>query len=315
MENVKFKQTCFVFDEKIQVVVSFPSEKYYINHVIACVVNAILAIATACLNTLTIVVYWKSSKLKEKVSYFLIMVLSFSDLAVGMICNSLFTFVLASEIAGTATCESYFATKKTNMMLAGFSITTLSAINIERYLGIVHPMFHRLKVTKTRVFMYVIFNIFLWITMLCLFIDEEARLRTFVTVNINFFFVLTIYIYMRIFHASRLSRRAVCPENPPNRSNTIPPRNIPDLRGRQRFLQDVKLAKSCFLMVICFFICLLPVTVVPTLSIDGFLDVVFITWSSTLALMNSSLNSIVLFWKSRMLRNEARGILKQVFCR
>ena len=49
-------------------------------------------------------------------------------------------------------------------------------INIERYLGILHSMFHRNQVTRNRLLTYVFFSWILWMVIFCFaFVD----LRTF----------------------------------------------------------------------------------------------------------------------------------------
>ena len=84
---------------------SLPSKGYYINFVICCLVNALLTCSTITLNSLTVLAYWKSSQLRKKTCYFLVMLLSLSDLAVGVLSNSIFTAYLAVEtLAGHSGC-------------------------------------------------------------------------------------------------------------------------------------------------------------------------------------------------------------------
>lgn len=114
------------------------------------------------LNSITVMAYWKPPKLKDKVSYFLIMMLSLVDFTVGTIGTSLFTAFLVSKIVRTAICGIFFTFGKMTMLLMGLSISTLSTINIERYMGILHPMIHRSKVTRKKLLISVLF---IW--MLC----------------------------------------------------------------------------------------------------------------------------------------------------
>lgn len=92
---------------EFSVIVDFPSETYFLIHVIACVLNVTLTIATVFLNSVTVLAYWISSKQKEKVSNFLIMLLSLVNLGVGTIGPSLFTLLLASDIATKKTTSLF----------------------------------------------------------------------------------------------------------------------------------------------------------------------------------------------------------------
>ena len=78
-------------------------------------------------------------------------------------------------------------------------------------------------------------------------------------------------------------------------------------------LREIKQAKSCFMVVICFFVlCLLPGAIAFPF-IDGFdkYDRLAISiWIFTLNLSNFSANSLIFFWTKTMLRKEAVKMLK-----
>lgn len=308
-----------MFENKENIIVQivrFPSKNYYVGHIIACAINAILTIVTIFLNLITLIVYWKSSQLQKKVSYFLIMVLSLNDLMVGMICSFSHTLSLTTEITGTANCVLAQTFRGAIIFLAGLSLLTLSMINMERYLGVLHPILHRTIVTRKKLLMCVVFIWFSWVLMLCAFAVVRGRLIFQASSTMNAFLLLiTVYIYARIYLASRSSNRMVCSENGLTRHHNAQSRNTSELHGKTQFLQELKLAKSCFLVVICFFVCIAPVPVVIALKVPGFSGMLLQTWSVTLVLMNSSINSVVFFWRNQKLRNEAKKILKQAcFC-
>ena len=313
-ENIDFLKNCFVIQDEVKMVVDFPSPNYFVNHVIACVVNAILAIITILLNSITIIAYWKSSELKKKVSYFLIMVQSSINFGVGMVCSSLFTSLLASELVRTGKCELVFATRKMIMLLSGFSISMLFAINIERFLGIVYPMLHRTKLTRKKFLIFIFCMWSSWIIMLCASFIKQRAFGFFFMANITLLSAVSVYIYGRIFLAARLSHRIVRSQNVPTRDDNVSPRNPKELNGKRRSLQDIKLAKTCFVIVVCLFVSLMPTAVTSFLNIRAFEYIILRTWDVTFLLMNPSLNSVVFFWGNRRLRNEAKANLKQVFC-
>ena len=277
-------------------ILHFPSNKYFINHVIACVFNALLTLMTVSLNSVTILTFWKSSQLRSKVSSFLIMVQSCIDLGVGAIGSSLFTLGLLDEIRGTGNCKLKFAGAKATVFLTIVSMTTLSAMNMERYFGVVHPFFHREKVTRNRLLVYVILVSSLAVIFLCLSFAFKGILLSFGLVVILLYLSSLSFVYTRIYLATISSRQVHVESSQEER------------KKKRQFLKDIKLAKTCFLIVACSILCLFPTGIKTRTSNFSDFGVVTI-WGKTLTLLNPSLNSAIFFWRNRMLRSEAKKIL------
>ena len=72
-------------------------------------------------------------------------------------------------------------------------------------------------------------------------------------------------------------------------------------------LQNMKMTKSCAIVVGLSFVCELPLAFTHSLPINNLLTLVSL-WSVTLTLSSSSLNSLVFFWKNPVLRKEARKL-------
>ena len=70
-----------------------PMKSYDISHVAIFVGSVLVTKSTICLNSVTVFVYWKVSQLRKKVTHFMIMLLSLSDLGMGMITLPLFTIL------------------------------------------------------------------------------------------------------------------------------------------------------------------------------------------------------------------------------
>ena len=73
---------------------------YYINHVICFEFNILIMVSSTILNTTTVLAYLKSSQLRKKTSYFLIMLLSTSDLGTSMRCSSMHSIILLRDMLG-----------------------------------------------------------------------------------------------------------------------------------------------------------------------------------------------------------------------
>lgn len=297
--NESLWKICKFYGREIQLPLAFPSKAYYINYVITCIVNIILTFSTTSLNTVTVLAYWKSEQLKRKTSYFLIMLLSCVDLTTGLLGNSSFVLLSVKVLMHNPDCKIYIFLENISLSSAAISFMTLLLLNIERYLCIVHPFFHRNKITKLKLF---IGAVVLWCcgiasTLLRLFVSTIGRVLTTLVILVTF--IAFVYIYATIFRISRKRRKVSKRDGLDNNAN----------------LQDLKVAKSCATVVGCTFLCVIPFAVINSLAPFTFLTYSLAYWSCTLGLSSSTLNSLIFFWRNSILRTEANKLLRNVFHR
>ena len=143
-------EICSFHNDEIPMIIRIPSDVYYINFLIGLIFNIFLTVSTIFLNSVTILAYAKSALLKSKKPYFLIMLLSVNDLLVGLFGNGSFVMLLVTLIIGYARCEINILFHYACFCSVAMSIMTLFGLNIERYLSILHPFYHRTKVTKPK---------------------------------------------------------------------------------------------------------------------------------------------------------------------
>ena len=91
---------CTFYDIKYYSETSGTSNYFVINQIVLCVFNGVLILSTISLNSVAIRTISKSSQLKEKLCYFVVLLQSITDLIVGVVVLPLFILVLASEIKG-----------------------------------------------------------------------------------------------------------------------------------------------------------------------------------------------------------------------
>jgi hypothetical protein len=90
--------------------------------------------------------------------------------------------------------------------------------------------------------------------------------------------------------------------------------NSQEFERKRKSLREVKLAKSCALVVVLSYICYVPGLLCYSAYKNDKVNLrVAYSWSMTIIALNSSLNSIVFFWKRPLLRGEAAKILKNMF--
>jgi hypothetical protein len=77
------------------------------------------------------------------------------------------------------------------------------------------------------------------------------------------------------------------------------------------------LAMSCLFVVLSFSSCCVPCVVItmirtfefPTIGVDS--GIIVKHWSNAFLFLNSSLNSIVFFWRNKLLRKESFKLIKR----
>ena len=302
---------CEVLGFSFQIQAQLPSRKYKVSQIMLIIVNSVIMISTLITNSLIIITFWKSSQLRKKVSFLFIAAQSIADLVFGFIASRLFISALLDGMAPPYNCTLRFVTMQIISALMPFTLFTLTGLNLERYFGIVHPILHRTKSTTKLFWKYMLFSCTCTVISFSLSLVQTIQWNRYsYPVTMLAFLAVSIYVYCKIFVAG-LSRRVHGETSAQNTQQVVG-----DSRSTtaKRFAQELKLAKSCFIVVIFFLFTILPVAIVRILATNGNLNSFdFITWrnwTGTLFLTNSSLNSYIFFWRNRLLRIEAAKVLK-----
>ena len=299
-------------------VIRNPTTSYIINSIFGCVVNAILAVLGTFLNTLVVCVFWKTPTLRKKVSYFMIMVLSSIDLCTTIIVHPFYLVNSIAEIRETSKCFYKMFYQTSAVILSGMSFLTFFVMNIERYLAIAYPFFHKVHITKRRCLLS---SFLLWLVCVVTGIAPILNLdiQIFVTVLALIVLVGTLYIYIYIYNLARKQRQLVrqgaitLEELNKEHQRSEPSRKSVSLRD------DLVLAKMYFIVVACSFLLNLPnaiILAVYTERVQTLDDVVQMKiWTLTLVAMNSTANCLIFFWANKILRSEGWKICKALLNR
>ena len=275
------------------------------NHLALFIFSGVLTISTIFLNSITIIIYRKSTRLKEKTAHFMIMILSSNDLAVGLTSNIMFLSRLWKEYSsGSTQCHMYAFEFSLQIVSSGCSLMTLMVMSLERYAAICHPLRHRTKVTKRLLIKSLIL---LWIIVICSTTMSWLFFIVFFSIILPVVFlsiVLIFFIYARIFCAYRHSSTRV----QQNGHSSQESRELPKNR---------KLAGSCLIAVLSLTFGYLPLVLVKLIDeyvvdISADPDFILTNWGIALLLLNSSVNSIVFFWRNKVLRDEAFAIIRNL---
>ena len=293
LEFLNNSELCSFYKIEMRIFRSFPSQAFYVNYAVGCALNVLLTISTILLNSVLIIAYWRSPRLRQKNSYFLIMLLSINDFVVGIFGNANLTVNLALTLYGNSKCITYILVDLLAFPTAAMSFMTLFALNVERYLSIVHPIYHRTNVTKSKLLRSAVL---LWLISLAVtfcYPTLGAIAKNVTTFIMCFIIFATCYVYFAIFRTARKPARSA------SRSQ------------REQDSQNINLAKSCVVVVICTLVCYLPFAVTRSFQRHDYQTLVFAMWSITFALSAPSLNCVVFFLRNPVFRTEVEKIFRK----
>ena len=270
----------------------------YIHLIFLCVVNIIFAFSGIILNTLVIVSFWRSSQLRKKLCHFMIMVLSCFDLVSVVTNHSTALFDLISWLR-----DDYDLVVDLAVHMDFFTIFYVSSLfallvmSFERYLGAYYPIFHRTSVTRRRLLTLLAIILIFFTSLYVISTNDMIFSRNIV--KIIFIFVSSppmLYMNFKLFKISR------------------------DLRGTKtssgrRTRVNLKSISACLLVVACLVMMSISVMVFIVLDIISenkrASSVMFsLAWAKTTWNMNCTFNSLIFFWKNKVLRTEGLKILK-----
>ena len=290
--------TCTVAENTYEITRRLPSNVFVGSHIALIVTNCFLLLLTISLNGISVMAIRKSTQLKNKICYFVILVQSAADLVVGILGIPLFIYCLLTPFLHSVNCTFVVLALGTTFIPSGMSIITLSALTLERYVAVLHPYSYKTFVTKKQILVFVLMGAIILCTIFGLSAIDRGIIRNFGHGTISVFIFSTAFVYIRIY---RVIRKLVHSEKRPACEN-----DGKDNLRRKQTLRDSKHAKSCFLVVICFGILLLPLTLSSLIfKIDSPEYKEYFFWCHTLVISNSSATSLLFFWTKKQLRKEA----------
>ena len=133
-----FRVSCEIFGSSYSFKSELPSEKLLIVYIIVLVFNAILIIPTILLNVVSIITILKSSHLSSKPCYFVILVQSVIDSAVGFFGIPSFLVYTLGKIGLHSNCGVLLLGYLTTIVMVNISMIVLLAMTLERYIAVLH---------------------------------------------------------------------------------------------------------------------------------------------------------------------------------
>ena len=228
------------------------------------------------------------------------MVLSCCDLLTVLISNS---GLILSLI--TRAMENFYLLTRVGIYLqfsylsSSFPLCALIVMCIERYLGVYHPFYHRTSVTRRRLLKLLAIIMILQTTLLAISVNHSGIFRT-----VAFAILMVIYLLPFIFFNYKLCKIS----RKMRRQNAT----SPELRRKI----SLKHINTCLLAVACLVFWSIPVCVYAVfVLVEGSTSdnaTISGLWTATTFGMNCTFNSLIFFWKNKLLRDEGTKIIKKI---
>lgn len=303
--NDDFLATCQVGEASTFVLSRFPTKKHEKYQIAITLVYILLFLSTISLNGISVITIRRSSQLKSKTAYFVIFLQSIVDLSVGALTIPLCIYFLLLPFLQTTDCASALVVRRVVHVPPFLSMVTLSALTMERYIGVLHPYEYQIWVTKKRILSYVYgCGVLICFVLAYSFYNQQIIYIAFSMMMLGFL-LFTGYVYTRIYF---VLRKLIRSEKRPNCQHAI---NYDKKRMIERESRSVR---SCFSVVICFALFLIPITLSEAIFTAGtYQHIVYVDCSLALVILNSNVNSLIFFWTKTLLRKAAVKMLKSIF--
>ena len=265
-------------------------------------------VAGIFLNSVVIISLWRSSQLRKKMCYFMILVLSCFDLAVVTISHPLL-IVYTIYLSQGEINEILERTRKSlPFLVCGSSMFALLTLNVERFLALTRPFFHQASVTKTRLLCFQAFwtVIMLGLSVLLFCINSQTITNIFATLMVLSFLFSFIYLNYKMFKIAKSKRE----------DERVAPTTAASVdANRKTRILNLKNISTCSLAVGCSFFCSCPLIIYSTVCLASEMLLsemqfsLFQQWSCTFVSLNSTFNCVIFFWRNSILRREGMNIV------
>ena len=230
----------------------------------------------------------------------MIMVLSCCDLLTVVIFDSgLILFLITWAIENYYLLSGIKIYLKFSYLTRAFSMCILLVMCVERYLGVYYPIFHKKSVTRRRLLTLFAIIMILQTTLLTISAYDSGIFGTVAFgSSMVIYFIPFIFFNYKLFKISRKMRR---------RNATSPE------LGRRISLKRIN---TCLLAVACLMFWSIPISVYVVFTlVEGSMSynaIISGLWVATTKVMKCSFNSLIFFWKNKVLRDEGIKIIKKI---
>ena len=277
--------------------------------VINCILNVPLIFTSITGNALVLVAIMRTPSLRSVPSTILLCSLAITDFLVGLIVQPVY---IANELHHSTGGSLAKVKEFMSFFLCGVSLTTITAISVDRLLALhYHMAYPNLMTTKRALYA----SASLWfvsILLPCLTVWKWRVFNLIVGVYITICFVLSSASYIKIYFIVRHHQIQIHAHQQAVDSFNISV-NIPDSNN---MIISKKRALKTFIYFICMIFCYLPFlcySLLQATSVIGYEE----NWSfaETVVFLNSSVNPFLYCWCNREIRTSAVKVVRKMMCK
>ena len=272
-----------------------------------CIFSNFTTHTSIMLNIVTIYAIHKTSAMAKTLKT-LLLSLAFSDVAVGLFSQPIYTFFLVKWLQlENINCNTYQVINISGYLFSTASFLGVVAVSVDRFLAVHLHLRYQELVTHKRVVVVVIGK---W---LCSAFVSSTVLWWMPSVwNITesvlaaFGFIVTFVVYTRIYLIVRRHK---------NQIHSMQVQEVAHSDEIKHFIVLIKSTVSIFYVYLLLLICYLPFLIcTAVIRIYGSSIALkqFLLYSMTLIFLNSSLNPVIYCWKMRHVRHAIVNILRKM---
>ena len=280
-----------------------PKSGFHTAVIANCILNAPLMLLSIIGNALVLVAILRTPSLRSPSVIFLCN-LAVSDLLVGLVVQPVY---VAAEIAITVRALLQ-AAKLMGFAGFGVSLTTMTAITVDRFLALHYHLQYPNLMTTSRA-IYTIVTLWCNITLFSFSILWSRRIYYFLTAFcITICLLVCLVCFIKIYRIVRRHQLQIHVQQQAVENST-------DAKNHH-IRQSTRSAKNIFIYFLAMILCYSPFSIVVIIS--GFTGVdlkVILTFSFTVVLMNSSINPFLYCWRMTELREAVFKTVKLFSCR
>ena len=273
-----------------------------------CIFSNFTTHTSIMLNIVTIYAIHKTSAMAKTLKT-LLLSLAFSDVAVGLFSQPIYTFFLVKWLQlENVNCNTYQVLNISGYLFSTVSFLGVVAVSVDRFLAVHLHLRYQELVTHKRVVVVVIgkWLCSAFVSSIALWGLPSARNIT-ESVVAAFGFIITFVVYTRIYLTVRRHK---------NQIHSMQVQEVAHSDEIKHFIVLIKSTVSIFYVYLLLLICYLPFficTAVIRIYGSSIALKQFLLYSSTLIFLNSSLNPVIYCWKMRHVRHAIVNILRKMF--
>ena len=273
-----------------------------------CIFSNFTTHTSIMLNIVTIYAIHKTSAMAKTLKT-LLLSLAFSDVAVGLFSQPIYTFFLVKWLQlENVNCNTYQVLSIAGYLFSAVSFLGVVAVSVDRFLAVHLHLRYQELVTHKRVVVVVIgkWLCSAFVSSIVLWGLPSARNIT-ESVVAAFGFIITFVVYTRIYLTVRRHK---------NQIHSLQVQEVAHFDEIKHFIVLIKSTVSIFYVYLLLLICYLPFLIcTAVIRIYGSSIALkqFLLYSSTLIFLNSSLNPVIYCWKMRHVRHAIVNILRKMF--